>query len=273
MKQKLLLTALLVIAVSINLKAQDVNLFTNYQFDNGTTGWQLGNWGGEALMNVDNFAILSGDNSVFFDVVNTGTNFWDIQFIHANTAAVENEFYYFSFMAYCEEEFQLKFAWEHATEYTKYWQDTIVLATGKNHYKFEIECAGTDEAANFKLFLAIPDNLDKQVFIDSIVLSVDPFLYGEPVGMKEITTGMTGLEIFPNPANEFFTVEYGADRDQVISLDLYNLSGQKIRTLKENLPVSYSLRERFSTDGLEAGTYILRMKTGEKELNKILLLR
>lgn len=275
MKKRLLLCVSLVMALSVYTFAQE-NLIANYQFDEGTeTGMTAGNWGGQATLTIDETGLLSGDNCASFEITEAVENSWDIQFFQAAVPVDEFETYYFSFMVSVEEEFEISFAWELEGEpYTKYWEDAITLHPDSTHYKRTIIPSGTDEVANIKMFLGYATNVDKTLFLDSIVLSTDPFLYGEPGGGTAVKLEQSSkMMVYPNPAGEYFNVETGDENVSLIGVDLYSIAGSKVATLLENNLALHNSRQRFSTKELLPGTYFVRLNTSEGIINKKLIIK
>jgi len=273
MKKRLLFCISLITAVSVYTAAQE-NLIANYQFDEGTaTGMTAGNWGGEATLTIDDTGLLSGDNCASFEITQTVANPWDIQFFQAAVPVDELETYYFSFMVSVAEEFEISFAWELEGEpYTKYWEDAITLHPDSTHYKRTIVPAGTDEVANFKMFLGYATNTEKIMFLDSVVLSTDPLLYGES-GTAVNLEQASAMKVYPNPAGEYFNVEIGDEGIQLIGIDLYSITGSKVATLLENNLTHQHAKQRFSTKDLLPGTYFLQLNTTKGTFNKKLIIK
>jgi hypothetical protein len=275
MKKRLLFCISLLTAVSVYAAAQE-NLITNYQFDEGTgTGMTAGNWGGQASLTIDETGLLSGDNCASFEIQEAVENSWDIQFFQAQVPVDELETYYFSFMISVEEEFEISFAWELEGEpYTKYWEDAITLHPDSTHYKRTIVPTGTDEIANFKMFLGYANNVNKTMFLDSIVLSTDPLLYGEGGSGTAVKLEQPSkMNVYPNPAEEYFNVEIGDESIQLIGLDLYSITGSKVATLLENNLVQNHSKKQFSTKDLLPGTYFLQLNTSKGTFNKKLIIK
>jgi len=66
---------------------------------------------------------------------------------------------------------------------------------------------------------------------------------------------------YPNPFNPDTRIKYQVLRQSVVSLDVYNLLGQKVQTLvnKEQKPGRYSVE--FDASGLAGGIYFYRIRT------------
>ncbi|UCE07991.1 MAG: T9SS type A sorting domain-containing protein, partial [bacterium] len=84
---------------------------------------------------------------------------------------------------------------------------------------------------------------------------------------------------YPNPFNAQTVIKYKLSRDCKVELVVYNILGQKVRTLineYQTAGLKHTVWEGQNDSGksLGSGTYFIRMKTGEyRKVNKILLLR
>ncbi|HDY88397.1 MAG TPA: T9SS type A sorting domain-containing protein, partial [bacterium] len=73
---------------------------------------------------------------------------------------------------------------------------------------------------------------------------------------------------FPNPFNPFTTIEFSLDAEGFITLDIFNISGQKINTLfVENLPAGFhSVRwdgRDANGSAVSSGIYFFRLIMGD----------
>ena len=72
----------------------------------------------------------------------------------------------------------------------------------------------------------------------------------------------TQLTIFPNPFRETFTIDYSLPNPTSVTIDLFNVNGQKVATLV-NQQATNPGRHKFHYDGqvLEAGLYYINLRT------------
>ena len=66
---------------------------------------------------------------------------------------------------------------------------------------------------------------------------------------------------YPNPFNEATTIQYNLTENTKVSLDIYNLSGQKVRTLVDKLQEQGLYNINFNANNLQSGIYFYRLKT------------
>ena len=89
------------------------------------------------------------------------------------------------------------------------------------------------------------------------------------VHAEEILPQVTDLEgNYPNPFNPSTTIRFSLNEDSFVSLEIYNIKGEKVRTLvKDNLPAQYHTIVWNGRDEngkqVSSGIYFYKMKAGE----------
>jgi hypothetical protein len=79
---------------------------------------------------------------------------------------------------------------------------------------------------------------------------------------------------FPNPFNPTTTIRYEIPRDAKVTIDVYNLLGQKIRTLVDEEHSAGVYQIVFTGEMLASGVYFYRIQAGNyTEIKKMVLLR
>jgi hypothetical protein len=75
------------------------------------------------------------------------------------------------------------------------------------------------------------------------------------------------FNVYPNPFTNMILVQYTIDRNEPVSLDIYDFAGKKI--LSENLgnqtPGTYNHALNLSTDNIPSGMYFIRLRAGENQ--------
>ncbi|MBA7576211.1 hypothetical protein ES708_18050 [subsurface metagenome] len=69
------------------------------------------------------------------------------------------------------------------------------------------------------------------------------------------------LQNYPNPFNEATTIQYNLPENSKVSLDIYNLSGQKVKTLVDKVQEPGNYIVNFNANNLPSGIYFSRLKT------------
>ena len=79
---------------------------------------------------------------------------------------------------------------------------------------------------------------------------------------------------YPNPFNPSTTINYSLPQKGFISLKVYNLLGEEVRTLFEGIKQSGNYTARFDSEELASGVYLYKLKTANYiETKKMLLLK
>ena len=95
--------------------------------------------------------------------------------------------------------------------------------------------------------------------------------------VKQSTAKVATFELkqnYPNPFNASTTIDFSVPKEARVTITLYDLLGNQVRTLlNENKPVgSFSLV--FHADDLPTGIYLCQMQAGDfKEMRRLTLLR
>ena len=90
---------------------------------------------------------------------------------------------------------------------------------------------------------------------------------------------LTLKQNYPNPFNPVTTIEFSLGQTSDVKLDIYNISGQKVRTLidQNTLPGSYSIQWNSRNDSggaVSSGIYMYRLNVGEQvRTGRMILLR
>jgi hypothetical protein len=79
---------------------------------------------------------------------------------------------------------------------------------------------------------------------------------------------------YPNPFNPSTTIEYSIIRAGNVSLDIYNLLGQKVKTLINSQQNAGTYKVIFNANDLTSGIYFYQLNSGSfKQVKKMLLLK
>jgi hypothetical protein len=77
---------------------------------------------------------------------------------------------------------------------------------------------------------------------------------------------------YPNPFNPNTTIRYELPQDGVVTIDIYNILGQKVKTLLNEFQKADRYEVTFNSTGLASGVYIYRMKVNEFITSKKMIL-
>ena len=90
---------------------------------------------------------------------------------------------------------------------------------------------------------------------------------------------ISGLKVFPNPVKTFATINYNLANTQHADLSIYNISGQKVRTLISSMHTPGDYTNIWNADNdngsqVANGIYFCRLLVTDQTVNtKIVVLR
>lgn len=98
-------------------------------------------------------------------------------------------------------------------------------------------------------------------------------------GVVEVEDKITKMPVkyllgqnYPNPFNPTTTISYQLPEKAFVSLEIYNLLGQKVADLVNQIQAPGNHKVNFNASKLSSGTYIYRMKAGNFIMSKKMLL-
>jgi len=89
----------------------------------------------------------------------------------------------------------------------------------------------------------------------------------------EVPNELLLFQNYPNPFNPETTITYSLPISGFVVLKIFNLAGQKIETLVEELQASGDHQVKWIAQGLPSGIYVYQLQTGEFSVTKKLLLQ
>ena len=114
----------------------------------------------------------------------------------------------------------------------------------------------------------------KQLDLDGTVHfsdAVDP-LAVTGVSVKVLPTEYSLSQNYPNPFNPSTVIEFALPKDSHVTLELYNILGQKVMTLVDEVQPAGYHSVKFDGTNLASGMYLYRLSTGQQTFLKKLLL-
>jgi hypothetical protein len=114
----------------------------------------------------------------------------------------------------------------------------------------------------------------KQLDLDGTVHfsdAVDP-LAVTGVAVKVLPTEYSLSQNYPNPFNPSTVIEFALPKDAHVTLEVYNILGQKVMTLVDEVQPAGYHSVKFDGTNLASGMYLYRLATGQQTFLKKLLL-
>jgi len=78
--------------------------------------------------------------------------------------------------------------------------------------------------------------------------------------------GFLNGTLYPNPGNEMFTFDFSLEETQEITIEIYNVLGQKVKELYSDMVQAGENRITFNMSYLSDGNYYLHVRASEKKL-------
>ncbi len=114
----------------------------------------------------------------------------------------------------------------------------------------------TYHVADFRLRFEFESAGGNNVYLDDININ------GMPVSIQELASGDVGLMVAPNPAEGEAWVMFDLDRNEQVSLDLYDVLGRTVMQLHHGTMGAGAQRLPLPVEGLQSGMYLIRMQHG-----------
>ncbi len=228
------------------------NYIYNGDFSLGADDWTLF---------TDSSAIAEGDtlNGEFYlEITEAGNASEDIQLIQYDIPLIQGRHYKIEFDLRADinriVEFLLQ---ENSDQFTNYSQSGPVIAgTQMQHYTHEFTMEEPTDY-NSRLTFRCGRN-EADLYFDNISLIETCVSGTDPVSTPNIDFSLG--QNYPNPFNPSTTLNYNIPSESLVSVIIYNLLGEKVKTLRNGIasPGSYSIR--FDASDLASGIYICNMK-------------
>ena len=108
-------------------------------------------------------------------------------------------------------------------------------------------------------------------------LDLGAYEFGDPLAIEReiiVPTNYTLRQNFPNPFNPNTVIEFNLPKAANVIIEVYNLAGQKIITLLNKKMPAGSHQVDFNASNLSSGVYFYRIKAGEfQDVKKMVLLK
>ena len=138
-----------------------------------------------------------------------------------------------------------------------------------------------EEEVSFKIFdakkkEAFGSNLKMKTKPGTTIAGIQelPFTFVTGVEDPILPTTTTLMNAYPNPFNPETRIRYSLNKDQHVSLKIYEVLGKEVITLVDDTKNAGYYEASFDASGLPSGIYFYRMQSGEYvSVKKLLLLK
>ncbi len=87
------------------------------------------------------------------------------------------------------------------------------------------------------------------------------------VGMNDLNTAISAVDVYPNPANDKVQVSMEITQPAPLKIELVNMLGEIVATLYNGTAPSGQLKAEVATDGLSNGIYLIRVSSNNAVQN------
>jgi len=243
------------------------NILCNGEFDCSTSPWQLGqNEGATATFTIDTSAWISTGAAAVVTMENGGTATWHVQ-LQQPFAVDSGHTYILSFTAQSTENtkaIDIVFQ-QNADPWTVYNQVSPTIEALQDYGPFVWECNVTDPGAYIRFNIGFTNNtifwLDNVKVFDMSLTGVKD---RSPLNAAGQPVRALISQNYPNPFNPGTTIQYRLPEEADVTLTLYNLRGQAVRTLvHENQKPGEHLTawngENEAGERVPSGVYVYRL--------------
>ncbi len=149
--------------------------------------------------------------------------------------------------------------------------DTAITLTGAALRAY----LGTADSLNFKWTILAMDSYNSAVSsIDTFTVVLKKVLVGVKEAPSVIPTVFALSQNYPNPFNPSTRIEFAVPKESRVRLEVYNMLGQKIATLVDEVRTAGNHAVQFDASGLASGLYFYKLSTNEVSfLKKMMLLK
>ncbi len=105
---------------------------------------------------------------------------------------------------------------------------------------------------------------------DNGVVHVIDAVITPSTGIREMSIDKSTVSIYPNPAREFFNIRFELTEESEVTLEMYDMLGQRVRILDQGYVYTGSHTVEFPVSDLESGMYLIIINTGNGQIaNKV----
>lgn len=132
-------------------------------------------------------------------------------------------------------------------------------------YFILVDIPGLDTNNTYHVKITPTDTLFQNLDFTVDSIQINP-VYATNVGVHEIILSENKINVYPNPATNYLTVQYSLLSNSTVKIDMYDILGKAV---KELLPETRQVTDKYKTtwplDDLKSGLYFMKIKINGNE--------
>ncbi|HLP50183.1 MAG TPA: choice-of-anchor V domain-containing protein [Chitinophagales bacterium] len=88
------------------------------------------------------------------------------------------------------------------------------------------------------------------------------------VGIASISEKLSGLNVFPNPINNQFSMSFNLNEASRVSAQLYSLDGKEVQELMNEKVTNGDFNRPFDVSALPSGIYLMKLNVGDASVTQ-----
>ncbi|OGU54915.1 MAG: hypothetical protein A2V66_02075 [Ignavibacteria bacterium RBG_13_36_8] len=241
--------------------ARDNNLVLNGDFSYGESFWEL-----VVITGYNAQGSVNDSDQYFVDVTNGGPSYESIQLKQSNILLIQNNTYTLEFDAWSSatKYFKLKIRKSDSpwTDYSRIGAAYVTSQVKHFQYTFTMTDYSDDHA---ELIFFIGEN-NVNFYLDNVRLTTDIGTGIINPSIKETDYKLIGN--YPNPFNPETTIQYYIPEISHVKISIYNILGQLVKTLCDNIQTSGKYNVQFNANNLSSGVYFYTLFAESNQTSK-----
>ncbi|MBN1998188.1 aryl-sulfate sulfotransferase [candidate division KSB1 bacterium] len=254
------------IIAKVAYAAPDLNLISNGEF-RGKTGWYL-----RTTSKSKATGSISSEGYTI-DIEEGGESLADIRLWQLDILLIKGQEYTLEFDAYAEDNrtitAELKMKNAPYTNYSKI--GYIPLSKKKQHFSYTFTMEDNTDEESMLVFEC--GQFDTNITLDNVLLKMT----SQTTVKESAQSAPETLQLYqnyPNPFNPATTILYSLEKDGLVHLKLYSLTGQELKTLVNEYQNKGNHQVELNAENLPSGMYFYKLSVGnESRTRKLMVLK
>lgn len=208
------------------------SIIQNGGFDCALTPWNPETYAeGVFTAELQNDKWFNDSSYIAVTIENAGTAFWSCQLTQP-VKIDSGHTYQISFWADAPEEKTIHFLFQNSSDpYNEFFNQTVTISDFAEYGPYDFVCEESSETVKFKFTFG---GDTKEFYLDEVrVVDLDaPVLAVKDHSPASQPHNFSLMQNYPNPFNMQTAIRYEVPRSANVSLNIYNLNGQLVRTFR-----------------------------------------